>query len=263
MTETALPEALRFDNLSMTYMGQSGGKVLALDSINAGVGRDEFVTILGPSGCGKSTLLKLAACIIRPTSGRVLLDGAPLSSPTPRIGMVFQQPTLMPWRNALKNVLFPIEMMGLSSSTHEELARELLRLVGLSGFEKAMPGELSGGMQQRVAICRALVYDPTLLLMDEPFAALDAMTREELGIQLLRIWSERRKTVLFVTHSIQEGILLGDRVIVMTARPGRITAEIPIDLPRPRDVRMVSTSAYGRYASRVRALIADVHQNVN
>jgi NitT/TauT family transport system ATP-binding protein len=126
-----------------------------------------------------------------------------------------------------------------------------------------MPGELSGGMQQRVAICRALVYDPTLLLMDEPFAALDAMTREELGIQLLRIWSERRKTVLFVTHSIQEGILLGDRVIVMTARPGRIAAEIPIDLPRPRDVGMVSTSAYGRYASRIRALIADVHQHVS
>ena len=263
MTETALLEALRFDNVSMTYVGQSGVAVLALDSINAGVGRDEFVTILGPSGCGKSTLLKLAACVIRPTSGRVLLDGAPLSSPTPRIGMVFQQPTLMPWRNALKNVLFPIEMMGLSSSAHEALARELLSLVGLSGFEKAMPGELSGGMQQRVAICRALVYDPTLLLMDEPFAALDAMTREELGIQLLRIWSERRKTVLFVTHSIQEGILLGDRVIVMTARPGRIAAEIPIDLPRPRDVAMVSTPAYGRYASQIRALIGDAHHHTS
>jgi len=155
----------------------------------------------------------------------------------------------------LDNVLFPIDMMGRSIRDSEPVARDLLELVGLAGFESAMPGELSGGMQQRVAICRALVYDPSVLLMDEPFAALDAMTREELGMELLRIWDERRKTVLFVTHSIPEAILLADRVFVMTARPGRIAACIPIDLPRPRDLSMVSTPEYAQYAQEIRNLI--------
>lgn len=248
---------LNFDHVSMNYAVQSGGSVLALDDISAIVAPDEFVTILGPSGCGKSTLLKIASRVIRPTSGDVWFEGQRLTSPTPRIGMVFQQPILMPWRNVLQNVLFPIQMMGRSTAQHTPLALDLLALVGLTGFEKAMPGELSGGMQQRVSICRALVYDPVLLLMDEPFAALDAMTREELGIELLRIWSERRKTVLFVTHSIQEGILLADRVLVMTARPGRIAASIKIELPRPRDIGMVSTPEYGRYAEQIRLLIAE------
>jgi NitT/TauT family transport system ATP-binding protein len=200
--------------------------------------------------------LKIVASVIRPSGGEVFFEGRPLTAPTSRVGMVFQQPILMPWRNILENVLFPIEMMGRSKNAYEAEAYDLLRLVGLSGFEKAMPGELSGGMQQRAAICRALIYDPKLLLMDEPFAALDAMTREELGIELLRIWSERRKTVMFVTHSIQEGILLADRVLVMTARPGRIAASITIDLPRPRTMNMMSTHEYGRYAEEIRSLIS-------
>ncbi|MCS0502168.1 ABC transporter ATP-binding protein [Ancylobacter mangrovi] len=240
----------------MDYTGRSGRVTRALDGIDASVGRDEFVTLLGPSGCGKSTLMKIAASVVRATGGEVLFEGRPLAKPTSRIGMVFQQPILMPWRSVLDNVLFPIEMMGRSPRKHAEQARELLELVGLKGFESAMPSELSGGMQQRVAICRALIYDPVLLMMDEPFAALDAMTREDLGIELLRIWSERRKTVLFVTHSIQEGILLADRVLVMTARPGRIAASIPITLPRPRGMDMVSTDEYGRYAQQIRSIIA-------
>lgn len=162
----------------------------------------------------------------------------------------------MPWRNILENVLFPIEMMGKSTKKYEQEARDLLSLVGLAGFEKSMSGELSGGMQQRAAICRALTYDPKLLLVDEPFAALDAMTREELGIELLRIWSERRKTLMFVTHSIQEGILLADRVLVMIARPGRVATSITIDLPRPRVMNMVITHEYGRYAEEIRSLIS-------
>src|SRR5579872_922565 len=247
---------LKFERLSMRYNTRAGQPVLAFDDINADIGRDEFVTILGPSGCGKSTLMKIAASVIRPTSGNVWFDGQKLTRPTPKIGMVFQQPILLPWRNVLDNVLFPIQMMGLPVSRHEAGARDLLKLVGLAGFERAMPGELSGGMQQRVAICRALVYDPTILLMDEPFAALDAMTREELGIELLRIWSERKKTVLFVTHSIQEGILLADRVLVMTARPGRVAASMPIALPRPRTVNMISSKEYGHYAETIRGLIA-------
>src|SRR5689334_5186706 len=247
---------LKFDRLSMRYMTRAGQPVLAMQDISAQIGRDEFVTILGPSGCGKSTLLKIAASVLRPTSGEVWFDGQKLTRPTPRIGMIFQQPILLPWRNVLDNVLFPIQMMGLSMAKHRSVALDLLRLVGLSGFEQAMPGELSGGMQQRVSICRALVYDPTILLMDEPFAALDAMTREELGIELLRIWSERKKTVLFVTHSIQEGILLADRVLVMTARPGRVAASLPIELPRPRTVSMISSKEYGDYAETIRGLIA-------
>jgi NitT/TauT family transport system ATP-binding protein len=247
---------LEFDRITMRYATQARRQVVALEEFSAVVHRDEFVAIVGPSGCGKSTLLKIASRVIDGTEGEVRFDGHPLKSPTSRIGMVFQQPILLPWRTVLGNVLFPIDMMGRSVRDSVHVARELLDLVGLAEFESAMPGELSGGMQQRVAICRALVYDPSVLLMDEPFAALDALTREELGMELLRIWNERRKTVLFVTHSIPEAILLADRVFVMTARPGRIAACIPIELPRPRDLDMVSTHEYAQYAQEIRSLIA-------
>jgi NitT/TauT family transport system ATP-binding protein len=247
---------LEFDRVTMRYTTQARRQVVALQDCSATVYRDEFVAVVGPSGCGKSTLLKIASRVIDGTQGEVRFAGQPLKRPTSRIGMVFQQPILLPWRTVLDNVLFPIDMMGRSLRDSEPVARDLLELVGLGGFEGAMPGELSGGMQQRVAICRALVYDPSVLLMDEPFAALDAMTREELGMELLRIWNERRKTVLFVTHSIPEAILLADRVFVMTARPGRIAACIPIDLPRPRDLSMVSTPEYARYAQEIRNLVA-------
>jgi NitT/TauT family transport system ATP-binding protein len=246
---------LEFSDLSMEYQLQSGTKLRALSDIDIQIKRGEFVTLLGPSGCGKSTLLKIASVVQRPTSGEVRLNGQPLVEPTPDIGMVFQKPILLPWRNVLDNVLLPIEMMGRPLSKSRDAAMELLTLVGLKGFEQSMPNELSGGMQQRVAICRALIYDPAILLMDEPFAALDAMTREELGMELLRIWSEYMKSVLFVTHSIQEGVLLADRVIVMSARPGRVAANISIDLPRPRTFDMVSTPEYGQYAAQIRRLI--------
>jgi NitT/TauT family transport system ATP-binding protein len=246
---------LEFDRVTMRYTTQARRQLVALQDCSAIVYRAEFVAIVGPSGCGKSTLLKIASRVLDGTQGEVRFEGQPLKRPTSRIGMVFQQPILLPWRTVLDNVLFPIDMMGRSIRDSEPVARDLLELVGLAGFESAMPGELSGGMQQRVAICRALVYDPSVLLMDEPFAALDAMTREELGMELLRIWNERRKTVLFVTHSIPEAILLADRVFVMTARPGRIAACIPIDLPRPRDLSMVSTPEYAQYAQEIRDLI--------
>lgn len=247
---------LEFDRITMRYTTQARRQIVALEELSAVVHRDEFVAIVGPSGCGKSTLLKIAARVIDGTEGEVRLEGQPLKRPTSRIGMVFQQPILLPWRTVLDNVLFPIDMMGRSVRDSESVARSLLELVGLAGFDGAMPGELSGGMQQRVAICRALVYDPSVLLMDEPFAALDALTREELGMELLRIWNERRKTILFVTHSIPEAILLADRVFVMTARPGRIAANISIELPRPRHLDMVSTHEYARYAEEIRNLIA-------
>jgi NitT/TauT family transport system ATP-binding protein len=247
---------LEFDRITMRYTTQARRQIVALEEFSAVVHRDEFVAIVGPSGCGKSTLLKIAARVIDGTEGEVRLEGQPLRRPTSRIGMVFQQPILLPWRTVLDNVLFPIDMMGRSVRDSESVARSLLELVGLAGFDGAMPGELSGGMQQRVAICRALVYDPSVLLMDEPFAALDALTREELGMELLRIWNERRKTILFVTHSIPEAILLADRVFVMTARPGRIAACISIELPRPRHLDMVSTHEYARYAEEIRNLIA-------
>lgn len=246
---------LEFSNISMEYRLQSKKKLLALSDINIEIKRGEFVTVLGPSGCGKSTLLKIASVVQRPTGGEVRLNGKALLEPTQDIGMVFQKAILLPWRNVIDNVLLPFEMMGKSASQHRAAALDLLALVGLKGFEQSMPNELSGGMQQRVSICRALIYNPAILLMDEPFAALDAMTREELGMELLRIWSEHMKSVLFVTHSIQEGVLLADRVIVMSARPGRVAASIPIDLPRPRTFDMVSSPEYGRYAAQVRQLI--------
>lgn len=246
---------LEFSNLSMEYQLQSGMKLRAVSDINIQIKKGEFVTLLGPSGCGKSTLLKIASVVQRPTSGELRLNGRPLTEPTPEIGMVFQKAILLPWRNVIDNVLLPIEMMGKPVSKSRHIAEELLALVGLKGFERSMPNELSGGMQQRVSICRALIYEPAVLLMDEPFAALDAMTREELGMELLRIWSEHMKSVLFVTHSIQEGVLLADRVIVLSARPGRVAADITIDLPRPRTFDMVATPEYGRYAAQIRQLI--------
>jgi NitT/TauT family transport system ATP-binding protein len=220
------------------------------------VAENEFVTIVGPSGCGKSTLLKLVAGVLNPTRGRIVFRGRPLAGPTREVGMVFQSPVLMPWRTVLDNVLFPIEMLRLPVARYRDEARRLIELAGLAGFERAYPRELSGGMQQRVSICRALVYDPPLLLMDEPFGALDAMTREEMGMALLEIWQGRRKTVVFVTHSIPEAVLLADRVVVMTPRPGRVVAVTPIDLPRPRTLDMEFSPEFNEHAAAIRARIA-------
>ncbi len=231
------------------------GEVVALDDINLGVADNEFVTLVGPSGCGKSTLLKMLGGLTPPTSGTIRLDGRELSKPSRDVGLMFQSAVLMPWRSVLENVLLPVEILGLSRAEYLPRAMELLELVGLRGFERHAPRELSGGMQQRVSMCRALIGNPRVLLMDEPFGALDAMTRETLSFELLRIWETRRKTVVFVTHSISEAVLLADRVVVMTPRPGRIAEIIDVSLPRPRTGDMEFSHLFKEYSDRIRSLI--------
>ncbi|MCL4458690.1 MAG: ABC transporter ATP-binding protein [Chloroflexi bacterium] len=246
---------IRIDNVDKVYQTRSGEKVPALEGIGLEVTENEFVTLVGPSGCGKSTLLKIIAGLILPTAGKIYIGDTIVDRPRKDVGLVFQHPVLLPWRNILDNVMLPIEILNLSTKEHVGLARELLDLVGLSGFESKGPRELSGGMQQRAAISRALIYDPKVLLMDEPFGALDAMTREELSLELLRIWEEKRKTVVFVTHSIPEAILLADRVVAMTPRPGRIAKILEIKLPRPRTMEMEYTDQFKDYATTVREVI--------
>jgi NitT/TauT family transport system ATP-binding protein len=213
------------------------------------------VTLVGPSGCGKSTLLKLIGALIRPSRGKLLFDGAALVRPTRDVGIVFQEPVLLAWRTVLDNVLLPAEIIGLDKASSRARALQLINLVGLAGFELRFPRELSGGMQQRVSLCRALMHDPSVLLMDEPFAALDAMTREELGFELMRIWSADKKTVIFVTHNITEAILLADRVVAMTARPGRIARIVDIKLARPRTIDMEFTQRFKDYSDQIREVI--------
>lgn len=240
------------DALNKVYQTREGPPIVALEDIRFSVADGEFVTIVGPSGCGKSTLLKILTGTLPKTSGSVVLRGEEIVGPRRDLGIVFQAPVLLPWRSILQNVMLPIELQGLDLQTYEGIARELLKLVGLEGFEQKFPGELSGGMQQRVGICRALVHDPALLLMDEPFGALDAMTREQMNIELLRIWSEKRKTVMLVTHSIPEAVFLADRVIVMSPRPGRIAEIIEVDLPRPRELRVINSDEFGGYVEAIR-----------
>ena len=238
--------------LSKTYRTREGVDIRALTDANFTIAEGEFVTVVGPSGCGKSTLLKILAGILRRTSGEVTLRSRPVDGPSRDVGVVFQAPVLLPWRNVLQNVMLPIHIQGRDTAQFEKRARDYLKLVGLEGFERKYPNELSGGMQQRVGITRALVHEPALLLMDEPFGALDAMTREAMNLELLRIWKESRKTVLLVTHSIPEAVFLADRVIVMTPRPGRISEIIPIDLPRPRTLEMINSERFGRYVAAIR-----------
>ena len=246
---------IRLDHVEKTYRTRRGDLVHALQDITLAVGENELVTLVGASGCGKSTLLKLVAGLTPPTRGAIHIGDTPVRGPFPDVGFVFQQPVLLPWRSVLDNVLFSVEMLGLEPRQYRKQAGDLLELTGLSGFETKYPRELSGGMQQRVAICRALLPDPSLLLMDEPFGALDAMTREEMSLELLRIWEERRKTILFVTHSIPEAILLADRVVVMTPRPGRVARIISIDLPRPRTMDMEFDPRFKAASDEVRGLI--------
>jgi len=241
--------------VTKTYRSRGGDLVPALEDVTLQVKEKEFVSLVGPSGCGKSTLLKLVAGLVPATRGVIRVRGAEVREPYPDVGFVFQSAVLLPWRTVLDNVMFSIEMLGLPRERYRERALGLLDLAGLRGFERKYPWELSGGMQQRVAICRALVHDPSLLLMDEPFGALDAMTREEMGLELLRIWEERRKTILFVTHSIPEAILLADRVVVMTPRPGRLACVLEVELPRPRGVEMEFDPRFREYSEAVRRLI--------
>ncbi len=238
-------------DLNMTFTGPGG--LTALDGVNLSMEYREFVTVLGPSGSGKSTLLRVLAGLLLPTRGRVQFhfnDGT-----LPRIGLVFQQANLMPWRTVLQNITLPLELENVSPMVADEKARDWVELVGLCGFEDAWPRDLSGGMAQRVALARALIQNPDLLLLDEPFGALDALTRERMGDELLSLWQRHRTTVLMVTHSISEAILLSDRVLVLTPRPGRICLDMPVDLPRPRPEEIRYSPEFGELARRLRAAI--------
>jgi NitT/TauT family transport system ATP-binding protein len=228
--------------------------VHALDDISLDLIEGEFVVIVGASGCGKTTLLNIVADLIRPSIGMV--QRAPSIERPGGMGMVFQAPTLLPWRSVLNNVLLPAEILGTRDADAEAEARALLRFVGLAGFENSLPHELSGGMQQRVSLCRAMLSDPPLLLMDEPFGALDAITREQMTIELQRVWMENRKTVLYVTHSITEAILLSDRIVAMTPRPGAIAGVIDNEIPRPRTIHTFETPEFSDYSVRIRELIS-------
>lgn len=246
---------IRLEGVSKTYVVVRGEPVEALRNINLEIGEREFITIVGQSGCGKSTLLKLIVGLLPVSDGTIYFEDTEVKGPRNDIGMIFQQPVLLQWRTIFDNVMFPIEILHRKKKDYEAEAHNLLELVGLTGFDDHSPWELSGGMQQRVSICRALIHDPKLLVMDEPFGALDAMTREEMGIELLRIWRERQKTVLFVTHSIRESIMLADRVVVMTPRPGEIAKIIDVELPRPRSEEMEFLPEFERHIQDIKDLI--------
>ncbi len=246
-----MPSVIEYRNLRKVYNPDSG-EVVALEEVSLEVGDGELLTVIGRSGCGKTTLLKLTAGLLAPTAGTVHVAGAPVLGPLTNVGIVFQAPVLLDWRKTLDNVLLQIEARKLNVEEYREKALKLLELVGLKGFEDKYPSELSGGMQQRASITRALIHDPPLLLMDEPFGALDAITRDEMNLELLRIWREARKTILFITHSIPEAVFLGDRVIVMTPRPGRIAEIIPIDLPRPRKTALRDEPKFIKYVKHIR-----------
>lgn len=239
------------------YQPRTGGRLLALENINLHVEDGEFVTIVGPSGCGKTTFINLCDGLLKPTAGRIDIDGVPVTGPGTDRGMVFQDSCLMPWRTVFKNVIFGLECQGLDNSEGTARANEFIKLVGLGGFEEHFPHELSGGMQQRCNLARALTVDPKILIMDEPFAALDAQTREIMQSELLRIWRESQKTVLFITHQINEAIYLADRVIVFAARPGRVKATIKIDIPRPRDLSVKRDPRFLKYEDEVWNLIEE------
>jgi NitT/TauT family transport system ATP-binding protein len=234
--------------------GSEADSVLALKNINCTIERGNFVSVVGPSGCGKSTLLRIVAGLLPYSEGNVQMDGQPIVGTRRDVGVVFQNSILLPWRTVLQNVMLPAEVLGLDVKASRERAMMLLNMVGLAGFENKHPLQLSGGMQQRASIARALLHDPKILLMDEPFGALDAMTREQMNLELQRIWAESRKTVILITHSIPEAIFLGDVVFVMTPRPGSLERIIRIDLPRPRNMDMMSMPGFADAAHEIREL---------
>jgi NitT/TauT family transport system ATP-binding protein len=247
---------LSVKNLSAVFHNNNGG-LHVLDRISFDVRESEFVCLLGPSGSGKSVLLRILAGLLVYTDGEVNLDGQALRGPRPGVGMVFQNANLMPWRSVLENITLPLELRDQPPEQASRAAMELIELVGLQGFEDALPRDLSGGMAQRVAIARALVQDPNLLLLDEPFGALDAITRERMGGELLRIWTARKKTVFMVTHDISEALYLSDRVLVFTERPAKIGLELVVDLPRPRQEDIRYTTEFGALAKKLRAAIGE------
>jgi len=249
-TSAAAGAYISIRGVSKTFTGRNA-VVEALSAIDLDVADGEFVSVIGPSGCGKSTLLMLLSGLDRATSGTIRVGGKIIDKPTSDLGIVFQQDVLLEWRTAIENILLQADIRGLDKTAARSRATELLAMVGLDGFTGAYPYELSGGMRQRVAICRALLHEPPLLLMDEPFGALDALTRDQLQIDLLRLWSKQKMTVVFVTHSIAEAVFLSDRIVVMSPRPGRIEEIIPIDLPRPRRLALRESAEFFDYNKRV------------
>jgi NitT/TauT family transport system ATP-binding protein len=247
---------IEVQNLSKAFGDPQAGGVLALRDIECTIEEGSFVSVVGPSGCGKSTLLRILAGLMPASSGAVVMDGQPITGTRRDVGMVFQSSILLPWRNVVENVLLPAEVLGLPMDRARRRAMELLELVRLEGFEHKLPRQLSGGMQQRAAIARALLHDPKVLLMDEPFGALDAMTREQMNLELQRIWMESGKTVVLITHSIPEAIFLGDIVYVMTPRPGALRRVIRVDLPRPRRMESMALPAFTSAAQEIRDLFS-------
>ena len=252
--DIAKPAMIRIAGLEKRFKTRSGETVNALTSVDLDIRENEFISVVGPSGCGKTTLLRILAGLENASSGIVQCDGAQISGPRPDVGMVFQQATLLPWNTVLTNVLLPAHLKNDKSGLTVKRAEGLLAFMGLKDFAQKYPFELSGGMQQRVSICRALMREPRILLMDEPFGALDAMTRESMNMELMRVWSEEKKTVIFITHSIPEAVLLGDRVVVMSPRPGRISEIIDVDVGRPRTLQTMATSRFGEICDHIRTI---------
>ncbi|HET7848379.1 MAG TPA: ABC transporter ATP-binding protein [Pseudolabrys sp.] len=245
--------------LSVRNVRKLYNELEAIRNVSLEVAQNEFVSLLGPSGCGKSTLLTMIAGLIKQTEGEIAINGTPVTGPRPEIGMVFQQPVLLPWRTIIDNVLFPIELLKLPRGKYVPRAMELLTMAKIDDFANSLPRQLSGGMRQRASICRALIHDPAILLMDEPFSALDALTRDEMGVELLRIWQANRKTVIFVTHSIREAAFLSDRVVVMGRRPATIVEEMKIELPRPRQISLTEDESFNRHVRALRKAIEASH----
>lgn len=254
--ENGSAPSLRVNEVCVAF-GTPEGRLTALKDVSFGVMPGEFVCLVGPSGCGKTTLLRVLAGLQIPDSGSVWLGANPVGAPRRQVGIVFQQANLMPWRTVLGNVMLPLEVAGMNKTQAAKRANALIDLVDLADFATAYPADLSGGMAQRVAIARALVHDPDVLLLDEPFGALDALTRERMGLELQRIWRAERKTVLMVTHSVPEAVFLADRVLVLSRRPGTVTMAVPVDLPRPRDLALMESATFGALTGRVRGAITD------
>jgi NitT/TauT family transport system ATP-binding protein len=259
-TRSAVRPSITFEQVRQVFTSSDGSEVVALDDTSFAIDRHEFIAVLGPSGCGKSTLLRILAGLIQPTSGHVSIYGKKLDGPRDEVGIVFQKPTLLPWLTIRDNLTFPMKhKYGRVTQQERERGEELLQLVGLQEFGGKRPDELSGGMQQRAGIARALLHDPEILLMDEPFSALDALTRDELSLELLNIWTQRPKTVLFITHSIPEALLLADRILVMSARPGRVTEIIDVDIPRPRSLDTLTEPRFNELANHIRRKVFSRH----
>ena len=247
-------DGINFLDVGRKYVTREGKELVALESVRLTVKPGEFVSIVGPSGCGKTTLLRMVAGLLQSSWGKVVVGSKEVLKPRPDVGIVFQQPLLLPWLTVLSNVMLPVDVQGRKRADYIDRAHELIAMVGLAGFEKRLPTELSGGMQQRVALARALVHDPRILLMDEPFAALDAMTRETMNVELQRIWAANQKTVLFVTHGIPESVFLSDRVVVMTPRPGKVARVIDIPFGRPRTAELMASGEFAAIAGDIRAI---------